>query len=90
MLFDTPVVLAVPKSGYSWPDDLRPTCAETAEVVPFVQADELASAVLNLVGKRAPHQAKAAALRLGTVDGTATARVVRRIRRLLEEAGTGR
>lgn len=88
MLFDTPVLLAIPDSGCDWPQDLHPTCIETAAVIPFVRAGELAAAVTRAVGTRAPQQAKAAAVRLGTVDGKATDRVAGRIRRLLCEAGS--
>lgn len=88
MLFDTPVLLAIPDAGCSWPDDLHPTCDETAAAIPFVRAAELAPAVMRSIGQRAPGQNKVATVRLGTVDGKATDRVAERIRRLLREAAS--
>jgi hypothetical protein len=86
MLFDTPVILAVPESGYSWPIDLLPTAAETAKVIPFVHVVDLVQTVLNLLDKRSPNQAELAALRLGTIDGKATERIVERIRQMLKKS----
>ena len=87
LLFDTPVILAMPESGCSWPDDLPPTCAEMDGIVPFVQVANLVPTVKNMLGKRSPHQARLAAMRLGSIDGQATARIVKRISMLLEKKG---
>jgi hypothetical protein len=85
MLFDTPVVLAEPESGYSWPDELYPTYTETRRIVPFVRADSLVPTILDQLKKRVPEQADLAASRLGIVDGKATERIVGRIKKLMKE-----
>ena len=86
LLFDTPVMLAGAREPTTWPDDLAPTVADVARLVPTVQPDELAAALEAARGARAPAQRSLAVTRLGNVDGKATERVANRLSQLLPGA----
>ncbi len=83
LLFDTPAMLASPDAGVRWPDDLRPSLADLSEAVPVVGPDELMETAAGLSGQRRPGQRALAEIRLGRIDGRATARMIERIGGLL-------
>ncbi len=85
LLFDTPAVLAAKPEATDWRADLKPSLDELTAVVPVVSPDNLVAAVQNLIRERSPQQKELAEARLGRIDGTATAGLVARIRKLLKE-----
>jgi len=83
MLFDTPVILAVPNSGYKWPSSRPPKQKEVKKIIPFTQADNLAITISKCINKRVIQQRAIAEKRLGSIDGKSTQRVADRIKLLI-------